>query len=319
MIGVAFDIGNDSLISSLGLDISNITTDSATPTIDYTIGQNVVTGNFGVINISGGGVDTPYDAAVQFNLGGSGDGIVQEASFLITSSTTSLDTNTDPTQDLVRQILNGTDWYIRLQSTDGGSESAKTGGFILDIGDPPPNPDSPAIDIEKEVSFDGGQTWYDADTAAEALDIVEGTNVQFRIIARNTGDVELTNVVLDDNLYDLNGADPGTTVTIASLGVGDSYTHIYTTTWEAGLQTNTATATSDQGVTDTDDGNYFGADPSISIDKVTNGADGQEILEGTPITWTYSVSNAGNIGLSNVNVSDDQGVVVNYVSGDTDT
>ncbi|MEQ9552384.1 MAG: hypothetical protein RIM23_22570, partial [Coleofasciculus sp. G3-WIS-01] len=35
--------------------------------------------------------------------------------------------------------------------------------------------------------------------------------------------------------------------------------------------------------------------------------------------WTYSVSNAGNIGLSNVNVSDDQGVVVNYVSGDTDT
>ena len=82
MIGVAFDIGDDSLISSLGLDIGSITTDSATPNIDYTIGQDVVTGNFGAINISGD-VDTPYDAAVQFNLGGSGDGIVQEASFLV--------------------------------------------------------------------------------------------------------------------------------------------------------------------------------------------------------------------------------------------
>ncbi len=333
MIGVAFDIGDDSLISPLGLDIESITTDSATPNIDYTIGQDVVTGNFGAINIAGGGVDTPYDAAVQFNEGGSGDGIVQEASFLLFSSTTSLDGSS------IDDILNGTDWYIRLQSTDGGSESAKTGGFILDIDAPPtqdepaidietevsidgldidapPTQDEPDIDIETEVSIDGGNTWYDADTAAEALKIFEGTKVQFRIVAQNTGNVELTNVILNDNLYDLNGADPGDTVTIASLGVGDSYTHIYTTAWEAGLHTNTASATSDRGATDSDDGNYFGTDPSLSINKVTNGADGQEILAGTDVIWTYNINNTGNVDISNVNVTDDQGVAVSYVSGD---
>ncbi|MFW5664967.1 MAG: DUF7507 domain-containing protein, partial [Coleofasciculus sp.] len=273
LIGVAFDIGDDSLISSLNLTIDDITLYSDTDPntndgvlnsdpvagTDFIIGQDAVTGSELGVNISG-----------------------------------------------------------------GGEESAKTAGFILDIGNP--TQDEPAIDVEKYVSIDGGQTWVDADTAAEALNIVEGTDVQFKVVVQNTGNVDLTNVILSDNLYDLNGDASGTDVIIPSLTSGSSETYIYTTTWEAGLQTNTATATSDQGVIDNDDGNYFGADPSIAIDKVTNGADGQEILEGTDVTWTYSVSNAGNVGISNVSVTDDNGTVNDtsddftptYVSGDTD-
>jgi len=57
--------------------------------------------------------------------------------------------------------------------------------------------------------------------------------------------------------------------------------------------------------------------PSIGIDKTTNGADGQEIVFGTPITWTYTVTNLGDVKLKDVTVTDDKGLVPVYQSGDT--
>ena len=61
-------------------------------------------------------------------------------------------------------------------------------------------------------------------------------------------------------------------------------------------------------VTDTDPSNYFGSGPAINIDKVTNGSDGPNIHVGAPVTWTYTVTNTGNVALSDVKVTDDQGV-----------
>jgi len=62
---------------------------------------------------------------------------------------------------------------------------------------------------------------------------------------------------------------------------------------------------------------------SIDIEKATNGEDadtptGPEILVGDPVTWTYVVTNPGNVTLTNVKVTDDQGVTPVYKSGDTD-
>ena len=339
MIGVAFDIGDDSLINSLGLDIESITTDSATPNIDYTIGQDVVTGNFGAINIAGGGVDTSYDAAVQFNEGGYSNGIVQEASFLLSSSTTSLDSS------LINSILNGTDWYIRLQSTDGGEQSAKTGGFILDIGDFPTQ-DEPAIDIEKEVSIEDDNIGDDADTAvyddnyfradpslsinkvtngADEPEILAGSDFTWTYNVNNTGNVDISNInVTHEEGVPMSyvSGDDGDNI----LEVGETWIYERTGTATEGVYSNVGTVTgdytNDNGITESleasDSSDYFGAAPAISIDKVTNGADGQEILAGTEITWTYTVNNTGNVELSNVSVTDDQGVAVNYVSGDTD-
>jgi hypothetical protein len=57
----------------------------------------------------------------------------------------------------------------------------------------------------------------------------------------------------------------------------------------------------------------------IAISTVTNGADFLTILAGTPVTWTYTVRNTGNVGLSGVVVADDHaGVVPVYSSGDLD-
>lgn len=55
--------------------------------------------------------------------------------------------------------------------------------------------------------------------------------------------------------------------------------------------------------------------PAIDIEKATNGEDadtptGPIILAGDPVIWTYVVTNTGDVPLTNVSVTDDQGVSV---------
>ncbi len=54
---------------------------------------------------------------------------------------------------------------------------------------------------------------------------------------------------------------------------------------------------------------------SVSIRKFTNGQDandapGPSINVGSPVTWTYQVTNTGNVTLGNISVADDRGVPV---------
>ena len=70
-------------------------------------------------------------------------------------------------------------------------------------------------------------------------------------------------------------------------------------------------------VTDTDDSCYTGIPNPIHITKVTNGADGLNIPVGTPITWTYTVTNTGIYALRSVTVTDDRSVIPVRQSGDT--
>ncbi len=50
--------------------------------------------------------------------------------------------------------------------------------------------------------------------------------------------------------------------------------------------------------------------PSVTINKLTNGSDSPVVLAGSTVTWTYLVSNTGNVPLVAISVSDDQGVSV---------
>jgi hypothetical protein len=60
-------------------------------------------------------------------------------------------------------------------------------------------------------------------------------------------------------------------------------------------------------VQDSDDANYFGAMPSITVDKKVNGSDEcLDIPEGTALTFTFLVTNNGNVDLTNLLVEDDQ-------------
>jgi hypothetical protein len=62
-------------------------------------------------------------------------------------------------------------------------------------------------------------------------------------------------------------------------------------------------------------GRLFVATPALDLEKHTNGHDadtptGPEIAVGGAVNWQYFVTNTGNVALSNVSVTDDQGVVV---------
>ncbi|MEQ9623412.1 DUF7507 domain-containing protein [Coleofasciculus chthonoplastes] len=338
LLGVAFDINSIYNADALNLQILNIQRSEQSNTQSLStfaptsvIGEEKVTDNSNLVT-GGNNLDPgfqvdgaePFDIGIKFSEQGSGEGIVQTASFVISSSTQNLD----------ETLLENTEWYVRLQSTDGGQESAKTGGVIGDITDNG-GPTNPAIDVEKYVSVDGGVTWEDADSVTGS-EVLDGTNPLFKFVVTNTGDVALTNVNLTDSDFSLDGLTGDLTsgnnqYDIGTLAAGASTEVIFNSaTWQSGQHANTATTSGTDGqttVSDMDEAHYFGANPAIAIDKVTNGADGQEILAGTNVNWTYSVSNAGNVGISNVSVTDDNGTVNDtsddftptYVSGDTDS
>ena len=84
-------------------------------------------------------------------------------------------------------------------------------------------------------------------------------------------------------------------------------------------------------MTDTNPDNHFGAAPGINLVKLTNGTDndtppGVLVPVGSTVTFTYVVTNTGNVPLSGVTVRDDNGTPADpaddfdatFVGGDTD-
>ncbi|HEV8315990.1 MAG TPA: SdrD B-like domain-containing protein [Vicinamibacterales bacterium] len=139
--------------------------------------------------------------------------------------------------------------------------------------------------------------------------VAVGSTVTWTYTVTNTGNVDLLNVTVTDNKI---GA---IACPAATLAVGASITCTATGTAVAGQYTNIGTATAKdatgQTVTASNPDNYFGAQPAISLVKKTNGTNndtgtGPKVAVGSTVTWTYELSNTGNIALSNVAVTDDR-------------
>ena len=214
--------------------------------------------------------------------------------------------------------------------------TATAGGTPVDaggnpVGDPVEDDDlshylgaEPAITVIKSTNGD------DANSAPGPY-IVEGDTVTWTYEVTNTGNVPLADVTVtdDQNVF--------ISCPQSDLAVGESMTCTATGTAEVGQYTNIATVsgtpvdedgdpvTDGSGnpapdVTDDDPSNYFGADPAIQVEKATNGADadfsaGPFIGVGGTVTWTFVVTNTGNVDLIDVTVSDDQGVTVTCTGG----
>jgi uncharacterized repeat protein (TIGR01451 family) len=174
----------------------------------------------------------------------------------------------------------------------------------------------PEISVIKQISTDNA-TWVDADTPP-GLEVLVGTNLYFRYMVNNTGTVTLDNLTLTDNVYSLAPSLP------ATLEPNETYTYYYgPVTALEGQHTNTATATGDYSVlrngastvTNTSNANYFGLNPSInvvkqiSINNVTwvdaDMPPGIYVVTGLNIYYRFTVTNDGNVELTNITLTDD--------------
>jgi uncharacterized repeat protein (TIGR01451 family) len=142
---------------------------------------------------------------------------------------------------------------------------------------------------------------------AEAPDINVGNAITWTYLVKNVGNVIVSGISVTD--------DQGVSVTCPKsvLEIGEemtcSGTGIATAGWYRNL--GTATGTFEQTtVTAQDSGTYFGSAPTLTIAKVTNGSDNPTIPVGSPVVWTYVVTNTGNVDIDTVVVTDDQGVSV---------
>ena len=127
----------------------------------------------------------------------------------------------------------------------------------------------------------------------------------------NTGNVALSGVGLVDDpsvaLVGPNGDANGNGL----LDVGETWTYSAAGTAVEGDYTNTATVTAtatdatgtvQTSVSAQDTDHYFGVLPGIEIDKLTNGVHNPNVPAGSEVTWTYNVSNTGNVALAGVTV-----------------
>ena len=146
--------------------------------------------------------------------------------------------------------------------------------------------------------------------ASEQQVFAPGENVEFTVVVTNnsvaTDPVTITGLV--DSIHgDLNGQ--GTCVVPQTIQPGKSYTCKFTALVD-GDETDRVDAS---GVDDenTPVSAYAEAtvgkiNPSLTIVKTTNGDDGQTFLVGTPLTWSYLVTNNGDVPLANITVTDDK-------------
>ena len=181
---------------------------------------------------------------------------------------------------------------------------------------------SPALTLEKATN---GQ---DADVPTGPF-IEVGDPVNWTYVATNAGNIALRLLGVVDSKLPVSDVtcpddilDPNESVTCTASG-----------TSQPGQYTNVGLALAVPAVDDPNDptsvvgdfdlSHYFGASPGIGIEKFTNGIDADtpdtaaRIPIGDPAEWGYVVFNTGNAPLSNIVVTDDQGVIPVYTDGDT--
>jgi hypothetical protein len=190
-----------------------------------------------------------------------------------------------------------------------GASSGLSLGLLAYCLPPPPTPTPPGSGIRLRKLTNGADA-----NDAPGPSIRVGAPVLWEYIVENTGDVKLSDIKVTDNQGEQVSC-PGTTLdphasmtcTAHGTAIACQYANV-----------GTATAKDPDGhdVEADDPSHYFGdQNPAIAIEKRTNGqrataAPGPKVTVGSPVNWTYLVTNTGDANLTDIKVIDDKGVVV---------
>lgn len=180
--------------------------------------------------------------------------------------------------------------------------------------EPPGPPGEPGIDLQKLTN---GQ---DADFPPGPT-VEPGAPVTWEFVVTNTGSMRLVNVKVVDDREGLvecpkSVLNRGESMTCVAVGVAPEeadWPFLYNNEGQV-----TANTRSGLPVSDYDPSHYVvqgGIEPppeaSLDLEKATNGDDadlppGPTIPVGDPVSWTYVVTNTGDVALTDVSVMDDR-------------
>ena len=154
------------------------------------------------------------------------------------------------------------------------------------------------------------------DKSADKAEVKAGGSVTYTYTVTNTGDTPLLNVTVTDDKCAPVKDESGDADENEILGLEETWTFTCTTTLKETTE-NTAVASGEdrtgQPVEDTATAKVIVPKPGMKVDKTASAA---SVTAGQSVTYTYTVTNTGDIELLNVKVTDDKCAPVEYKSGD---
>lgn len=290
------------------------------------------------VSVPGTTLSTGVDGTGSFRLGGVPTGDVQLAFSGAGASSTVLVTNVASQEVIELQvaIVGGTATVLNevrgnsggkvvlCHRTDNGyhtidvstnAEPAHRGHGDAEPGEPVPADPTKVFDaacaLVSPVSIKKLTNGQDADVAPGPA-IAVGAPVTWTYVVTNNSALTLASLTVTDDRGVIVACPqqlppPGASITCSASGVAvaGQYRNIGTVTAMAnGVQ-----------YTSSDASHYFGGAQGVTIRKFTNGQDvsqapGPSIPVGSPVTWTYVVTNTSALTFSSMSVTDDRGVAV---------
>ena len=150
--------------------------------------------------------------------------------------------------------------------------------------------------------------------------VVSGGSAVFTLTVDNSGDVDLTSVVVSDPQCTTLTGPTGDTNTNNVLETTETWSYTCTVTNVTSGFTNTATVTATPptgpNVSDSDTADVTVDAPSLTVSK---DPPSQAVLSGGSAVFTITVDNSGDVALSSVVVDDPQCTTLTGPTGDTNT